>query len=126
MDDEPRVIKENAAVTASRPVASLCGCKFARGSGSRGSVYAAVASSGIAWSGSWYLTRSSLSTTGQTITIIASLFAALGVQTVWIVHALTRLDVHLSARLDRLDRVEIVLREHGERIARLEPREARS
>jgi hypothetical protein len=33
-------------------VASLCRCKFARGSGSRGSVYAAVTSSGIGWSGS--------------------------------------------------------------------------
>jgi hypothetical protein len=38
-------------------VASLCRCKFARGAGSRGSVYAAVTSSGMVWSGRWYLAR---------------------------------------------------------------------
>jgi hypothetical protein len=47
-----------------------------------------------------------MSTTAQTITMIASLFAGLGVQTVWIVHALkglgqrvSDLDVHLSAHI---------------------------
>ena len=51
--------------------------------------------------------------TGQTFAIIGSLFAALALQTFWIVRGLDRIE-------KRLDRIEDILRDHGERIARLE------
>ena len=73
----------------------------------------------------------------QAATIVSALAAFTGLQAVWISHALDRvyarfdgIDARLDridARLDRmdarLDRVEgVVLRDHGERIARLETR----
>jgi hypothetical protein len=52
----------------------------------------------------------------QAAAIIGVLTAVIGLQSFWIAHALSRIEV----RLDRLE--GIVLREHAERIARLEAR----
>lgn len=66
----------------------------------------------------------------QAATIVSALAAFTGLQAVWISHALDRVYARfdgVDARLDRiearLDRIEgVVLRDHGERIARLETR----
>jgi hypothetical protein len=57
----------------------------------------------------------------QAATIVTALAAFTGVQTVWISRALDRVYAALERLDTRLDRVEgVVLRDHGERIARLE------
>lgn len=64
----------------------------------------------------------------QAATIVTALAAFTGLQAVWISHALDRVYARLDgidARLDRLEirfeRIEtVVLRDYGERIARLE------
>ena len=64
----------------------------------------------------------------QAATIISALAAFMGLQAVWISHALDRVYARfdgIDSRLDRLDvrldRIEgVVLRDHAERIARLE------
>jgi hypothetical protein len=57
----------------------------------------------------------------QAATIVSALAVFTGLQALWISRALDRVDATLD-RLDaRFDRVEgVVLRDHGERIARLE------
>jgi hypothetical protein len=63
----------------------------------------------------------------EVATIVSALAAFTGIQAFWISHALghvyARLD-RMDARLDgiesRLESIEVVLRDHGERIARLE------
>jgi hypothetical protein len=52
----------------------------------------------------------------QVWTIIGTLIAAIALQTFWIGRALD----DIRARLDRIE--DVVLRDHGERIARLEER----
>ena len=57
----------------------------------------------------------------QAVTIASALAAFLGLQGLWISRALDRIHAtldRLDVRLDHIDRV--VLRDHGERIARLE------
>lgn len=56
--------------------------------------------------------------TAQTFAIIGSLVAALTLQTFWISRALDRIE----RRLDRID--DTFLKDHGERIAKLEERVA--
>ena len=64
----------------------------------------------------------------QVATIVSALAAFIGLQTLWISHALDRVYARfdgLDARLDRidlrLDRIDgVALRDHAERIARLE------
>jgi hypothetical protein len=60
--------------------------------------------------------------TGQTITIIGSLFAALALQTVWITHSLGQLGGRITRMEQRLGRIEEVLLDIVQRIARLEER----
>jgi hypothetical protein len=59
----------------------------------------------------------------QAVTIVTALAAFTGLQTLWISRALDRVHASLD-RLDaRLSHLEgVVLRDHGERIARLEAR----
>jgi hypothetical protein len=57
----------------------------------------------------------------QAATIVSALAAFLGLQGLWISRTLDRIHAtldRLDVRLDHIDRV--VLRDHGERIARLE------
>jgi len=57
----------------------------------------------------------------QVTTIIASLAAVIGMQAFWVSRALDRVSTVLDRVEAKLDRIEIgVLRDHGERIARLE------
>ena len=82
-----------------------------------------------------------MSNTAQTISLIASLVIVFGAQTAWILRAFVQVDNRLDrvdGRLDRMDikvdaglaRVETrldelkteIVRDHGERIARLEER----
>ena len=75
------------------------------------------------------------------LTIVAALLGVVGVQTTWVVHALERFEgrvdarfAQIDARLDRMDdrfdriddrfeRLEQdVIRDHGQRISRLEAR----
>ena len=70
----------------------------------------------------------------QVFTIVAALVGIVGVQTTWILHALQRIEARLDrfeARMDdRLARIDDrftrleqdVIRDHGERISRLEAR----
>jgi archaellum component FlaC len=80
----------------------------------------------------------------QVFTIVAALLGVVGVQTTWVIHALERLDGRLDRIDDRFDRVDDrfdriddrfdriddrfarlekdVIRDHGERISRLEAR----
>lgn len=84
----------------------------------------------------------------QVFTIVAALLGVVGVQTTWVVHALERFEVRVDARFaqidgrldrmddrfdriddrfdridDRFDRLEQdVIRDHGQRISRLEAR----
>lgn len=57
-----------------------------------------------------------MSNAAQTFAILGSLFAGLALQTFWISRALDRIE----RRLDRIE--DMVLRDHGERLARLEER----
>jgi len=56
----------------------------------------------------------------QVATIIGSLAAFTGVQSFWIARALDRVWAAIDRLEARLERIEGVLVEHGERIARLE------
>jgi hypothetical protein len=57
----------------------------------------------------------------QAATIVSALVAVAGLQALWITRALDRLDARLDRVDAKLDRIEgAVLRDHGERIARLE------
>lgn len=57
----------------------------------------------------------------QSATIVSALAAFTGLQALWISRALDRVHVTLDRLDSRFDHVEgVVLREHGERIARLE------
>jgi len=77
----------------------------------------------------------------QVFTIVAALLGVVGLQTTWVIHALERLEArvdlrfdavdarfaHVDARFDRMDerfdRLERdVIRDHGQRISRLEAR----
>jgi hypothetical protein len=59
-----------------------------------------------------------MSNLASTLTVLAAFFAAFGGWSVWIKAYLdTRFD-HIDGRLERLE--DVVLRDHGERIARLE------
>lgn len=60
-----------------------------------------------------------MSTVAQTATIIGVLAVVIGIQTVWITRALGGRFGRIE---ERLDRIEDVIRDHGERIARLEAR----
>jgi hypothetical protein len=59
-----------------------------------------------------------VTTTVGTITILAALIAFMGIQTFWVVRSLDRIDA-------RLDRIEGLLMNFGERIARLEEHQER-
>jgi hypothetical protein len=62
-----------------------------------------------------------MSTVAQTWTIIGVVVAAIGIQTFWINRALDGIGKRLDRTDERLDRIEdTLLRDHGERIARLE------
>lgn len=57
----------------------------------------------------------------QAATIVSALAAFTGLQAVWISHALDRVYARLDRIDTRLDRIEAtVLRDHAERISRLE------
>lgn len=57
----------------------------------------------------------------QIATVVSALAALTGLQALWITRALDRVHVTLDRLDSRFDHVEgAVLREHGERIARLE------
>jgi hypothetical protein len=59
----------------------------------------------------------------QAAAIVSAVVAVIGLQTLWISRALDRVDAALDRIDARLDRLEgVVLREHAERIARLEAR----
>lgn len=57
----------------------------------------------------------------QAATIVTAVAAFVGLQGLWISRALDRVDARLDRIDTRLDRIEgVVLRDHAERIARLE------
>ncbi|MGO9903482.1 MAG: hypothetical protein ACLP0J_28230 [Solirubrobacteraceae bacterium] len=61
-----------------------------------------------------------MSNVAQTIAIIASLVVIFGAQTAWILRSFVGVDKRLDRIDTRLDRVEVVLGEHGERLVRIE------